>query len=118
MISQLKSFLIRFWRLEVALAVLLISLVFGIFVPEFMMEGQLCYVQRHESIVQSINNQIDLFKANHGHSPQAMRTESWHVKGSPLSSKYYFPKGVPSHCPNGQEWQINPDTGYLIPHQH
>ncbi len=118
MLVKLKSFLIRFWRLEVALAVLLSSLVFGIFVPEFMMEGQLCYVQRHDSLVQSINNQIDLFKVNHGYKPNAMNESAWHVDDSPLSTQYYFPKGVPSYCPNGQKWELNSETGYLIPHRH
>ena len=44
-----------------------------------------------------------------------MTRSGWELKAGP-EIKYYFPKGVPGQCPNGKEWEIDEQTGYLKPH--
>ena len=117
-INNLIKKIKRCWRIETILTVSLSALVFGIFVPEFIMESQVSYIQRHNALVQSINNQIDLFKANHGYAPKEMRRNAWKVKQSPLGIQYYFPTGIPRYCPNGSPWLIDSSTKYLVPHNH
>ena len=115
MIDNVMNYIKRLIRLETFFLLILVGLVGGIYVPNFILEEQLSSKQRHRSMEQTINTQLDLYERLTKRRPKTMTRSGWELETGP-DIKYYFPKGVPGQCPNGKAWEIDEQTGYLKPH--
>lgn len=106
----------RFFRIETISLILLCSIILGVFMPTIIKVNRLSDRHAHTSIRQTINGQLDIFRANHGYTPTEMTVSDWRVPDSEYALHHYFPDGVPKHCPMGGRWEIDLGTGYLSPH--
>ena len=98
-----------FTLLEMLIVVTIIGILAAVVIPRFSVSTAQAKKSSNDSLIQTINSQIELFYFTEGSYPSAMTNEGW--TGTLTNYSDYWPDGVPVKDVYEQNWTYSNQTG-------
>ena len=92
-----------FSLIEILLTITILAIVLGVAIPKIILYNKDTKTIEYETLINTINSQLELYYFTYGYYPKTMTNEGW-INDDGGHWQDFFKKGVPETDTNGRPW--------------